>query len=169
MYIVISRAVFLLLSNVVSASPKNQTAGLWEHKMGYVMFRSLNLWSRMKALLFRGWWIITREGGVGVHLRWPLWESLEDFQTNSPIHPSFLGMTPPINFTHNFESDPSPKYSSYKLCQISPHTSSTVVSMSLVFTILLLLDSLVLLVFQIWSLISWLICILSTSRVRCRV
>ena len=92
--IVISRAVFLLLSNIVSAGPKNQT-GLWEHKMGYVMFKSLNLWSRTKALLYQGladnylW-----GGGEGGGVWWPLWESLEDFQTDSPIHPSFLGMTP---------------------------------------------------------------------------
>lgn len=71
MYIVISRAVFLLVSNIVSAGPKdwgseNKNIGVCDVSVaGKKMFRSLNLWSRMKALLFRGWWIITCEMGAG--------------------------------------------------------------------------------------------------------
>ena len=53
-------------------------------------------------ILLKCWSFITLKGWG-----WPSWESLEDFQTNSPLNPTFLEIAahPPVNFEY-CENDP---------------------------------------------------------------
>ena len=77
----------------------------WPQERIKVFVYSIRLWMNKNVhcqILLKCWSFITLKGWG-----WPSWESLEDFQTDSPLHPSFLEITPhpPVNFEY-CENDP---------------------------------------------------------------